>query len=127
MFTEMIQGIREGRRPSPADLKRRLDLAIVKKGGILQQPRNCWSADTKINPATKHMLWAASILGDMEALNTVVGMVEIEVSSGSDNQDFREILSELFRELPDIARDARDNDWLTNAVNSAVERIGIKF
>ena len=83
MFTEMINMLKEGRRPADDELKRRLDLAVVKKGGVLQQPKQCWSGDTKINPDAVHMLWAAVILGDVDTIATVVGMIGIELSSGS--------------------------------------------
>lgn len=125
MFTDMINTLREGLIPQGDDLKRRLDLAIVKKGGILQQPKMCWSGDTKINPDSLHMLWAASILEDTDAMATVVGMIEMERTSSPDNDDLKEFLVRAFKELALLSNNPDASKWLHEKSDNALEKLGL--
>lgn len=78
MFTKMIQLLESGVLPASAELKIRLQPALAKKSGVLQQPRPCWSNDPKINPDTGHMLWAAILLADQELIGMTVAMLFVE-------------------------------------------------
>ena len=78
MFSEIIKLLKRGKLPSPEELQIRLKPAMVKKSGVMQQPRLCWSNDPKINPDSVHMLWAAILLEDHGLISMAVGMIFIE-------------------------------------------------
>jgi hypothetical protein len=80
MFTAMINSLKNGELPAPKELKARLPPALVKKSGVLQQPRPCWSNDPKINPDSVHLLWAAILLEDHELINLAAGMLFTQLS-----------------------------------------------
>ncbi len=81
MFAGMIRDLQEGRLPASGELRSRLAAAVVKKMGVLRQPPACWSGDTKINPPSAHMLWAALLLEDAEQLQIVWGLLLEEQAS----------------------------------------------
>jgi hypothetical protein len=63
----------------PADpLRRWLDVALVKKLGVLKQPYLVWPADPKINPPVGILLLAALLLDDADAVATVTGIAAAE-------------------------------------------------
>ncbi|MEW6594046.1 MAG: hypothetical protein AB1413_04155 [Thermodesulfobacteriota bacterium] len=63
----------------PADpLRRWLDVALVKKLGVLKQPYLVWPADPKINPPAGVLLLAALLLDDADAVATVAGIAAAE-------------------------------------------------
>ena len=94
MFSKIIELLKAGELPSSAELSARLKPAMVKKGGVMNQPRLCWSNDPKINPDAVHMLWAAILLGDHEMVLMVVGMVFVE-----QGYELAELTPEIAREL----------------------------
>lgn len=70
MFSEIVKGLQAAVLPDMQALRQRFDLALVKKSGILRQPYHFWSQDLKINPSSKHLIWAAILLEDPEAFAT---------------------------------------------------------
>lgn len=78
MFSEMVAQLNKGQLPVEKELRARLEAAVVKKMGVLKTPYLCWSSDTKINPLTKHMLWAAILLGDREKVGLITGIIAAE-------------------------------------------------
>ena len=63
----------------PADrLRRWLDVALVKKLGVLKQPYLVRTHDSKINPPTDVLLLAALLLDDGDAVATVTGIAAAE-------------------------------------------------
>jgi hypothetical protein len=81
MFREMLNSLESGTLPPVIPLRQRLTAAMIKKGGILQQPRPCWSNDPKINPEGRHILWAAVILEDDELIAQAVGLLIQELQA----------------------------------------------
>mgnify|MGYP000645514434 CR=1 FL=1 len=75
MFSKIIALIRRGVLPPSEQLQTILKPAMVKKTGVMQQPRPCWSNDPKINPDAGHMLWAAILLEDQELISMATAML----------------------------------------------------
>ncbi len=96
MFSEMIKMLKQGELPAGDPLRAKLKAALIKKGGVLQQPRPCWSGDPKINPLAQHMLWAAILLADGDSVEMVTAMLWQE-RSGPQSPEIGS--SEEFREL----------------------------
>ncbi|MBU0480521.1 MAG: hypothetical protein KKG47_05415 [Proteobacteria bacterium] len=96
-------------------------MALVKKAGVLQQPKACWSADPKINPSAVHMLWASVIIEDIDALATVVGMIGVELSSGSKKINLNEFLTEKLSILGALPPNPEKSGWLKVKIISASE------
>ena len=99
----MIEQLKKGELPSQGYVRARLDVAITKKLGILKTPYLCWSSDPKINPVTKHLFWAAVLMGDREKINLIEGLTMAErETAGRDEQDFQAILKAWLSELSDL-------------------------
>ena len=78
MFSELISQLKKGTLPDPTSLKKRFDAALIKKIGVLRQPYMLWSADQKINPSAKHLLWAAILLENHENFKLIEGIIATE-------------------------------------------------
>ena len=103
MFAEMIGQLKKGELPAQGSIRARLDAAITKKLGILKTPYLCWSSDPKINPVTKHLFWAAVLLGDREKISLVEGIAMAErEAAGGNEQDLHAILQAWLAELSDL-------------------------
>ncbi len=63
-------------------MKMWLDVAVTKKLGVLKQPYLFWQSDHKINPSAAHLLWAAILLEDPDAVQMVKGIITTEMSEG---------------------------------------------
>lgn len=102
MFSEMIAELKQGRLPAEmAILQKRLDAALVKKIGVLKSPRMLWPIDRKINPDSRHLVWAAILVGDQAAYRLALDMVGLEaaaVSNGSGAGGDRLQLAEYMHE-----------------------------
>jgi hypothetical protein len=83
MFSSFIQTIQAGKAPDLVDLRKRLDLALIKKTGVLNLPYHFWQSDPKINPSTAHMLWAATILEDQQGLAAAAEFAQKEAAEKS--------------------------------------------
>ncbi len=81
MFSKMFASLETGELPSPTPLRQRLSVALIKKGGILQQPPACWSADPKSNPRAEHLLWASVILEDADSIGVATGYLILELQA----------------------------------------------
>ena len=68
MFSEMVNELAHGRMPELAFLRRRFDMAITKKMGVLRLPAAFWMEDPKINPRADHLFWASLLLLDPERM-----------------------------------------------------------
>ena len=121
MFREMLKSLEDGVLPSAAALRQRLALALVKKAGILQQPRPCWSCDPKINPQTRHLLWAAVILEDEEALGQASWFFDQELQAGHPGLAPSEIRAELWRQLHALG-DLASNHELRQELLARIDR-----
>lgn len=121
MFSSIIARLQRGELPTPTELRSRVTPAVAKKSGVLHQPRACWSNDPKINPDGVHLLWAAILLGDLDEISLVTGLLFVEQGNSLDeftpakagalllaasspllelapNHSFRAVLSEKIRE-----------------------------
>ncbi len=71
MFSLFVESLQKGREPDMVDLRKRLDISLIKKMGVLNLPYHFWQSDQKINPSSAHMLWAAVYLEDQEGIAVV--------------------------------------------------------
>jgi hypothetical protein len=123
MFQEMLMSLKEGVLPPAASLRRRLALALVKKSGILQQPRPCWSNDPKINPEARHLLWAAVIIEDVEAIGLAAGLLSLEIQAGHPDEAHSEIRAEVSRQLHALS-ELMPNHELRRVLQARIDRAG---
>jgi len=121
MFREMLESLKNGVLPSSVSLRPRLALALVKKSGILQQPPPCWSNDPKINPEARHLLWAAVIVEDVEAIGLAAGLLTLELQAARPGYAPAEIRAEVYRQLNALA-DQPPNQELRRALQSRIDR-----
>ena len=76
----MISDLKKGVIPDNYPLRRRFKTAMVKKMGVIRTPYSFWSADRKINPATKELLWAAILLHDKENYRMIEAVISSELN-----------------------------------------------
>ena len=62
MINGFISVLEQSRLPPPAAVKKWLEIALVKKMGVISLPYQFWHGDRKINPSSKHLLWAAILV-----------------------------------------------------------------
>lgn len=75
MFTEIFKALQDNQWPEEVFLRKRFELALVKKTGILKQPYHCRTSDPKINPFSAQLLGTALLLGDRDAYSLVEGII----------------------------------------------------
>ncbi|MEN8134246.1 MAG: hypothetical protein ABFS18_01750 [Thermodesulfobacteriota bacterium] len=129
MFSEMIEMLKRGELPSAEKLHIRLKPAMVKKGGVMQQPHPCWSNDPKINPDSGHMLWAAILLEDQELISMATAMMFVEQGNKLDAltpQKARKLLTEKGSELLALAPTPEFKSVLAEKINTAVTSFCLK-
>lgn len=80
MFSEMIDTLGRGELPEPGLLRKRFDLAMTKKLGVVKLPSCFWMADPKINPRADHLLWAALLLKSRDCVDLAVSALAAELS-----------------------------------------------
>lgn len=81
MFVDVIAELKNGRYPLDLTaLKKRFNIAIIKKMAVLKMPCHFWSSDPKINPSTDQLAWVAFILEDGESFNLVELAITQEIS-----------------------------------------------
>lgn len=86
MFSQMIADLQHGLLPAAEALRARLQVAMVKKLAMLRLPRQFHHNDPKINPDTEHMLWAAILLEDADAIQTVQMILSTEAQTRHEAQ-----------------------------------------
>ena len=59
-------------------LRRRLDMAMTKKMGIVRLPPAFWPADPKINPRADHLFWASLLLLDRQRIDLALAVLAAE-------------------------------------------------
>ena len=79
MFSEMISALQNGTLPENSSLRKRFYAALVKKTAVIRTPPSFWSADTKINPPARQLLWAAILLLDCENASVVEAIIAAEL------------------------------------------------
>ena len=79
MFAEMVAELKNGVLPEGGLLRKRFDRALVKKLAVIKTPPSFWTADKKINPGAKELLWAAILLEDRDNRMLVEGIIATEI------------------------------------------------
>jgi hypothetical protein len=126
MFSKMIQLLKRGEMPSAEELQTRLKPAMIKKSGVMQQPRSCWSNDPKINPDAGHMLWAAILLEDQELISMATAMLFVEQGGELDvltPAKARELLLGKSSDLLALAPTSKFKCLLAEKINKAANSI----
>jgi hypothetical protein len=79
MFEQMVSTLKNGTLPENDLLRKRFAAALTKKMGVIKAPYSFWPADTKINPSTRQLLWAAILLHDEENFSVVAAIISAEL------------------------------------------------
>ena len=79
----MVSALKMGVVPEVNLLRKRFDRAMIKKLGVIKTPYSFWTADKKINPAAKELLWAAVLLEDRENFVLIAGIIATEMDEKS--------------------------------------------
>ncbi len=79
MFDQMVSDLKNGIIPESGLLRRRFEVALIKKIGVIQTPYSFWPADKKINPSAKELLWAAILLHDKENYKIIEAIISSEL------------------------------------------------
>ena len=79
MFEQMVSDLRNEKLPESTLLRKRFEAALIKKLGVIRTPYSFWPADTKINPPSKQLLWAAILLHDIENFRMVEAIISSEL------------------------------------------------
>jgi len=78
MFAKIFSELTRGERVDSDLLKRRFDVAMTKKLGVVKLPPSFWMQDPKINPRTDHLLWAALLLNDPDRVALAFSALAVE-------------------------------------------------
>ena len=116
MFGQMVDDLKMGRLPEIYPLRKRFELALIKKMGVIKTPYSFWPGDTKINPPTKQLLWASILLHDKENFGMVAAIISAEVEEkqrakgksagiGEINSIVNELLESYIQEFIGLAPD----------------------
>ena len=95
MFGPIISDLRNGILPDNNILRQRFEAALIKKMGVIRTPYSFWPADTKINPHTKQLLWAAILLQDKEKFEIVRAIISSELEEKQRAKGQRENMQSL--------------------------------
>lgn len=74
----MIEDLQSGLEPTLPLLRQRLQAAMVKKMAMMRLHKEFHHNDSKINPNTDHMMWAAILLEDHDAMETLATILLTE-------------------------------------------------
>nr|MBF0221908.1 hypothetical protein [Desulfobulbaceae bacterium] len=98
MFGDVINGLKNGLFPPDLTaLKKRFNIAIIKKLAVLKLPSQFWSNDPKINPSIEQLACVAFILEDGESLSLVELAVAHEISGKLRGKESAHELDSLVR------------------------------
>ncbi len=126
MFSKIFESIKRGVLPPSEELKTILKPAMVKKTGVMQQPRPCWSNDPKINPDAGHMLWTAILLEDPESIDMATAMLFVEQGNELEvltPEKARKLLLEKSAGLLALAPNSDFRLTLAEIINKAADSI----
>ena len=134
MIEDFLFQLRESRMPTVAAVEKWLTIALIKKMGVLNLPYHCWHTDPKINPSSKHLLWAAILAADKERCAIIEGIIHTELQTGrgaairTNQQDqqaaaVRATVSRYVAELLNLAPKPALRDELARKVNKILPTI----
>jgi len=66
MFQRILDQVEKGHLPDEKHLRQMLEVALIKKMGVLRMPYHCQPLDPKINPPVEQLLAVSAILEDEE-------------------------------------------------------------
>ncbi|MBU1641691.1 MAG: hypothetical protein KKG53_14550 [Proteobacteria bacterium] len=98
----MIADLKQGLEPDPGPLRQRLQAAMVKKLAMMRLQREFHHNDSKINPNSEHMLWAAILLEDDEAVDTLITILITEAHDQYEAQRGAMDARRIPPELPEV-------------------------
>jgi hypothetical protein len=78
MFTQIFSDLAGGEPIDAGLLRRRFDVAMIKKLGVVKLPPSFWMQDSKINPRADHLLWVSLLLGDQDRVNLAFSALAVE-------------------------------------------------
>ena len=114
MFSEMIADLNRSIMPEPVNLTKRFDFALTKKLGVVELPPAFRMQDSKINPRSDHLLWAAMLLLDRNRIELALSVIAVEVSetSRTTDADYEDVVAlrvadltdQLLLQIPDTAQ-----------------------
>jgi len=103
MFTAIFAALEQGQAPDFELLRRRFDLAMTKKLGVVQLPPTFWMQDSKINPRADHLLQVALLLGDRERCELAVSVLAVEISEQKTGPPLEAAVGEILTALLTVA------------------------
>lgn len=123
MFDEMVSLLKKGEMVQLDLLRKRFDLALIKKIGVVKTPYTFWSADKKINPASKELLWAVILLEDRENFMLVEGIITTEIDerqkvSGHSSNDIsvQQVIDVFIQEFFQLSPSVKFRNFLEQKV-----------
>jgi len=123
MFDEMVSLLKKGEMVQLDLLRKRFDLALIKKIGVIKTPYSFWSADKKINPASKELLWAVILLEDKKDYMLVEGIITTELDerqkvSGQNynNPSVQQVIDVFIREFFQLSPSVKFRKFLEQKV-----------
>ncbi len=119
MFTEIFTALKQGETPDLKLLRRRFDLAMTKKLGVVKLPPAFWMQDSKINPRADHLLQVALLLGDLECCNMAVSVLAVEHQEHKNEQTLNQAVQQAATELIDMLSTTQKEQIKTLANNLA--------
>ena len=113
MFSEMVADLSLARLPDPASLRKRFDLALTKKLGVVRLPPAFWMNDPKINPRSDHLFWASLLIRDRQRIELALSVLAAEIfqekqpdPSGQQQRltgTIHRLIESFFAQIPDQA------------------------
>jgi len=95
----MVSDLKNGIIPESSLLRRRFEVALIKKIGVIRTPYTFWPADKKINPSAKELLWAAILLQDKENYKIVEAIISSELEEQQRTKRLQNCTGDNAREL----------------------------
>ena len=123
MFDEMVSLLKKGEMVQLDLLRKRFDLALIKKIGVIKTPYSFWSADKKINPASKELLWAVILLEDRKDYMLVEGIITTELDErqkvsgqSNNNPSVHQVIDVFIREFFQLSPSVKFRKFLEQKV-----------
>ena len=99
MFTEMIHSLRQGVLPDSGLLRKRFDIAMTKKLGVIRLPSAFWMSDPKINPRADHLLMAALLLASQECVELATSVLASELIARPGTEELDILLPRTLQQI----------------------------